>query len=146
MIDAHLVRAPVGIVYRTLTAVDGWPSWWPGCTTSVPDVSGTDAGTLDGEPHAVVLRSGRRRLRLEVTAHGWRHDAGFLLDVTGDAELQGEWWLAPDPAGAIVHHVVRDRGGRMLGAGPYRRAVSDGMQALKDRLELTVAIATGRVP
>lgn len=144
--DVYLVRAPLGIVYRTLTDVDGWPSWWPGCATSSRDVRSTDAAALNGDQHAVKLRSGRRRLQLEVTAHGWRHDAGFVLDVAGDAELQGEWWLAPDPAGVLIHHVVRGRGGRMLGAGPYRRAVGDGMQALKDRLELTVAVATGRVP
>jgi uncharacterized protein YndB with AHSA1/START domain len=144
--DALLVRAPVGLVYRTLTDVDGWPSWWPGCTTTLHGVRGTSATMSAGDQHAVELRSGRRRLRLEVTAHSWRHDAGFVVDVAGDVELQGEWWLAPDPSGVIVHHVVRDLAGRSHGTDRYRRAVNDGMQALKDRLELTVAVATGRVP
>jgi hypothetical protein len=143
--DAHLVRAPVGLVYRALTDIDGWSTWWTGCRTSAREAPDAGAGSL-GDHHAVTLTSGRRHLGLRVVAHGWRHDAGFLLDVRGDAQLQGEWWLAHDRAGAVVHHVTRELDGRMLGAERYRRAVAAGMQALKDRLELAVAVATGRVP
>ncbi len=153
MTDAVLVRAPVGVVYRTLTDLDGWPRWLPGCRSSrvgVPrDVPGGVAGGA-GERHRLVLRAGGlRRLRVVVDVDGWRHDAGVRWQVLGPGGPRTEWWLEQGPEGTVVHHVVHGeppgRGGRRRVAR-HRRAAMLAMQAMKDHLELAVAVSAGRVP
>jgi hypothetical protein len=163
--DAILVRAPVGLVYRTLTDVTGWSDWWPGRRTmplaaveAVGAVDSVDAqsASASSDAYALELRVGRRPLRMTMTVHGWRHDLGMFVDVTGAVELRTEWWLETRPDGAIVHHLVH---GPLDGAASarrsrrdrsaqdrYLRSVATGMQSLKDRLELTVMVALGRVP
>jgi hypothetical protein len=141
--DALLVRAPVGVVYRTLTDLDGWPRWLDSCrSVRLP-------GDGAGDHHAVALPDGRRAWRLAVTAHGWQHDAGVRWDVRGDVVLLAEWWLEGRTEGTVVHHVVhgtphgRRAQRRVL---RHRRVVMGAMQAMKDHLELAVALAAGRVP
>jgi hypothetical protein len=142
--DALLVRAPVGVTYRTLTDLDGWPLWHGGCaTTRLPErTAGTDR-------HALALPLGRRSWRLALDVHGWRHDIGVRWDVRGAVELSAEWWLEQRAEGTVVHHVVHEvltgrRAERRVRR--HRRAVMLAMQAMKDHLELAVAVATGRVP
>ena len=150
MTDALLVRAPVGVVYRTLTDLDAWPRWLAGCTTvRVPSAARTDDPRGPVDRHTVVLPDGRRRWRLGVAAHGWRHDLGVRWDVDGDVVLASEWWLEPRAEGTVVHHVVHG-----APAGPraarrvrrHRRVVMLALQAMKDHLELAVAVASGRAP
>ena len=152
MTDALLIRAPVGAVYRALTDLDGWPTWLEGCTTVRVPSSGTDASSVSRGPadrHVVVLPDGRRRWRLGVVAHGWRHDLGVRWEVDGDVLLAGEWWLEPRREGTVVHHVVH---GTPVGRRAqrrvrrHRRTIAGAMQAMKDHLELAVAVAVGRVP
>jgi len=140
--DTVLVRAPVGVVYRTLTDLDGWPRWLDGCRTSRP--SGAD-----GERHRLVLPVGRRRFRAVVTVSGWRHDLGVHWDVEGPVAIRSEWWLERRPEGTLVHHVLHgapDGRRSMRSVQRYRRALGSAMQALKDHLELAVEVAAGRVP
>ena len=150
MTDALLVRAPVGAVYRTLTDLDGWPRWLPGCSSvRVPRGVGADDPRGPVDHHAVVLPVGRRRWRLGVAAHGWRHDLGVRWDVDGDVVLAAEWWLEPRPEGTVVHHVVHGTpAGRRAQrrVRRHRRAVMLSLQAMKDHLELAVAVAAGRAP
>ena len=154
MTDAILVRAPVGVVYRTLTDVDGWPRWYAGCR-SVRVRAGDVGGRADGgggppvDRHLLVLPHGRRRWRLDVTAHTWQHDLGVRWDVCGDVGLATEWWLEERREGTVVHHVVH---GTPVGRRAehrvrrHRGAVMLALQAMKDHLELAVAVAAGRVP
>ena len=143
MTDAILVRAPVGVVYRTLTDLDGWTQWLDRCSSV--RLAQREA---DRDRHLLVLLDGRRRWRLAVTAHGWRHDLGVHWDVTGAVVLRSEWWLEARQEGTIVHHVVHGEptGRRAVRrVRRHRRAVGGVMQAMKDHLELAVAVATGGV-
>lgn len=159
MTDAILVRAPVGLVYRALTDVTGWPDWWPGCRVTPIGAVGTAEASPDpasSDAYALELRGAGRPLRMTMTVHGWRHDLGMFVDVTGALELRTEWWLETRPDGAVVHHLLHEplaqaaparRSRRDRSAQDrYLRGVAAGMQSLKDRLELTVMVALGRVP
>ena len=144
MNDALLVRAPAGAVYRTLTDLDGWPRWQPGCRSVrlAPTAEGHDQ-------HVLVMADGRRRWRIGVAVHGWRHDLGVHWDVRGDVVLASEWWLESRAEGTVIHHVVH---GTPLGRRAERRVrrhravLMGAMQAMKDHLELAVALADGRTP
>jgi uncharacterized protein YndB with AHSA1/START domain len=141
--DAILVRAPVGVVYRTLTDLDGWSRWFDG-SSSVR----LDADEDVGDRHVLVLPDGRRRWRLAVDAHGWRHDLGVRWEVSGAVVLAAEWWLEQRHEGTVLHHVVH---GRPVGRRAerrvrrHRRVMMGAMQAMKDHLELAVALASGRI-
>jgi uncharacterized protein YndB with AHSA1/START domain len=142
--DALLVRAPVGVVYRTLTDLDAWPRWLPGCRCVR-----TPGDGIDGDRHELTLPDGRRASRLSVTVHGWRHDAGVRWDISGDVVLPVEWWLEGRIEGTVVHHLVHAapegrRAARRVAR--HRRVVMGAMQAMKDHLELAVAVAAGRIP
>ena len=144
MNDALLVRAPVGVVYRTLTDLDGWPRWQSGCRSV--RLAGIEEGR---DRHVVLLPDGRRRWRIGLDVHGWRHDRGVHWDVRGDVVLSSEWWLEPRVEGTVVHHVVH---GSPLGRRAERRVrrhravLMGAMQTMKDHLELAVALADGRTP
>ncbi len=146
---AVLVRAPAGLAYAALTDVDGWDSWWPGCRTRR---AGADGGAPAGEDaaagdrHLLGLpegRRGRRGLRCRATVSGWRHDRGLRAELRGGVDADVEWWLEPVPGGAVVHLLAVARGRR---AARTLRSLGGGLQALKDHLELAVAVAAGRVP
>lgn len=142
MNDALLVRAPVGAVYRTLTDLDGWPRWNPGCRSVRLASSG-----VGHDRHALLLSEGRRRWRLAVDVHAWRHDVGCRWEVQGDVVLGSEWWLEPRPEGTVVHHLVH---GAPVGRRAawrverHRAVIMLSLQAMKDHLELAVALAVGR--
>lgn len=142
--DATFVRAPESLVYRRLTDLAAWPTWWPGCeVTPVPSPPGA-------ERFAVRLAIGRgRRLACMVRPHGWRHDLGVVLALTGDLDGRGELWLEPTGGGTIVHHVLaattpRAQPVRVLAA--YRRAVRVGLWGLKDLLQVEVRTSVGLLP
>lgn len=151
MTDSVLVRAPVGVVYRTLTDLDGWPRWLVGCRSRRLAVDPAAGSSVPVDRHALVLPRARRRpgtgsWRVEVTAHGWRHDLGVHWAVDGAVQLDAEWWLETRDEGALVHHVVhevRSRAGRAL---QHRQVMMGAMQGMKDHLELAVALAAGRIP
>ncbi len=154
MTDAVLVRAPVGVAYRLLTDLDGWPRWLDGCR-SVRLGPGPAPGPADR--HALVLPGIGRPSRLEVVSHGWRHDEGMRWEVSwsgrGPGAASVEWWLEERREGVVVHHLVHDAaegapGGRRRARAVlrYRKGVMLALQALKDHLELAVAHAAGRVP
>jgi uncharacterized membrane protein len=149
--DAVLVRAPVGVTYRTLTDLDGWPRWHRGCTSVRMPADGEAV-----DRHALVLPGGRRvgrRSRLTVDVHGWRHDVGVRWDVRGDVRgdvmLATEWWFEERSEGVVVHHVVHAAPAGRRGARRVQRhrdAIMLLLQAMKDHLELAVDVAAGRVP
>lgn len=138
--DDGFVRAPRGLVYRRLTDVAAWPGFWPGCAVSA--VAGAD------ETHRVRLRGPglQRRLTIEVTAHTWRHDEGFRLDVTGDVTGSAEFWLQEGWGGTVVHHLAS-----LEAAGPrpraaaiaYRSCLRRGLWGLKDDLQAQVLARLG---
>ncbi len=139
---AVLVRAPAGLVYAVLTDVDAWDAWWPGCTTRRDPRPGRATGDA-GDHHLLRLPVGRRGLRCRAAVGGWRHDRGLRAELRGGADAEAEWWLEPVEGGVVVHLLVTARGRR---ADRTVRALGGGLQALKDHLELAVAVAAGRVP
>ncbi len=145
---AVLVRAPVGVAYAVLTDVDGWDAWWPGCRTRRDDRrdgvgTGTGGVAAPADHHHLRLPVGRRGLRCRVVVDGWRHDRGLRAALRAGVDADAEWWLEPVADGTVVHLLVAARG---RGGGRVVRALGDGLQALKDHLELAVAVAAGRVP
>jgi uncharacterized protein YndB with AHSA1/START domain len=139
VIDRMLVRAPVGLVYKALTDVDGWDLWWSGCRTSRAEGA--------GDHHRIVIgRWWRRTVRMHV--HGWRHDVGMHLELSdrrGRHAGAAEWWLEACPEGTLVTHLLHEATLERP-TDAYRRAVRRGMHELKDHLELAVDVALGRVP
>lgn len=144
MNDAVLVRAPIDIVYRTLTNLDGWPDWLPGCRSArLPAVR------PPRDHHVLLLTAGHVRWRLGLEVYDWRHNHAVRWDVRGAVVLTAEWWLEQVPEGTILHHVVhgQPRGRRaQRRVRRHRRAMVQSMQVMKDHLELAVAVAAGRLP
>ncbi|MDX1657546.1 MAG: SRPBCC family protein [Nitriliruptorales bacterium] len=146
--DDGFVRAPALKVYRCLTDIDGWGGWWPGVATE--PASGVALEEEDAEAWRLVWRDRWRRLQMTVVAHGWRHEAGFELElVGGDLTGGAEFWLEEAHGGTVVHHILR-------GATPrrrplpvlksYRRVLRRGLWALKDRLQTQVREDLGLLP
>ncbi len=137
---AVLVGAPAGLVYASLSHIDGWDAWWPGCRTRRDDRA--DRGGA-ADHHLLGLPAGRRAVRCRATVDGWRHDEGLRMVLRGGVDADVEWWIQPVGGGAVVHLLVAARGRR---AERTVRALGGGLQALKDHLELAVAVASGWVP
>lgn len=142
--DATFIRAPESLVYRRVTHVAAWPSWWDGCeVAALPSRPGA-------ERFAVRWRAGRaRRLACAVRPHGWRHDLGVVFALSGDLEGRAELWLEPTGGGTVVHHVLAattsvQRPKRVLDV--YRRLVRVGLWGLKDLLQVEVRTSVGLAP
>jgi hypothetical protein len=142
--DQAFVRAPEALIYRRLTHVAAWPSWWSGCRVEALPAAG------GGERWAVVLRAiPGRWLRLAVRPHSWRHDLGVVLALDGDLVGRAEFWLEPTHGGTVVHHLLvattpLPRPLRVLEA--HRRAVRRGLWGLKDVLQLEARSSVGLQP
>lgn len=142
--DVGFVRAPAWLTYRRLTDIGQWPSWWQGVRVRPLSEPGGDevfALELAGAP--------LRRLRLQARPHGWRHDQGFRLALSGDVEGGAEVWLEPGYGGTLVHHLLDARTPHRDPAvvlRDYRRALRRGLWGLKDLLHLEVRSSAGLVP
>lgn len=125
--DDGFVRAPAADCYRALTHVAAWPDWWPG--TRVTELA-------DEDHFRVTVGRWPRRLRMDVRAHGWRHEAGFRLAVAGALSGEVEFWLEPGWGGTVVHHLatLRGEGGRAE-ARRYRRWARVGLWGVKDHVQ-----------
>lgn len=142
--DAGFVRAPAALVYRRLTDVGRWSSWWPGVAVRPLPPNGP------AQRWAVGLAAGPAfHLRCALSLDGWRHEAGFHLDLAGDVVGRGEFWLEPHAGGTIVHHLVEATTPllrpRRVSTG-YRRAVRRGLWGLKDVLQLEARTSMGLTP
>jgi hypothetical protein len=142
--DAGFVRAPAPLVYRRLTHVEAWPTWWDG-------VRVRPLAPVEGdEVWGIELRGARlRRLRLAARCHDWRFNGGFSLSLRGDLEGRSEFWLEPTHGGTVVHHVLvattpGPRPATVL--ADHRRAIRRGLWGLKEALELEVRTAVGLAP
>jgi hypothetical protein len=136
--DDGFVRAPAPDVYRCLTDVGAWSSWWPG--VRVESVEAPE------ETWDLRLSAGRRTLRVRAVCHDWRLDTGFRLRLTGYVEGDAEFWLERGWGGTVVHHVVvgtTDRRRPHVVLGTYRRVLRRGLWACKDRLQSEVREAAG---
>lgn len=143
--DAGFVRAPAPLVYRRLTDVGSWPTWWRG--TRVRPLPVTAAGE---EPWRLDLDASRLvRIRVEACYHGWRLDTGVLMRLHGDVEGDAEFWLEASSGGTVVHHLFAGRTSlsrpRSVHDG-YRRAIRRGLWGLKDTLQLEARSMSGLVP
>ena len=142
--DDGFVRAPAPLVYRRLTDVAGWDRWWPQLAVVPRQASGAD------EVVALELQPApARRLRCDARLHGWRHDAGFALALTGDVRGHAEFWLEPGWGGTVVHHLLigaTDHPRPLQVLADYRRVLRRGLWACKDRLELEVRTGAGATP
>jgi len=143
--DAVFVRAPEAMIYRRLTHIARWPSWWSGCA-----VEPLAASTPMSERWAVSLRCGwARQLRLVVRPHTFRHDLGMVLELRGDLVGRSEFWLEPTHGGTVVHQLLvattpLPRPLRVL--EHHRRAVRRGLWGLKDVLQLEARSSVGLQP
>ncbi len=124
--DDGFVRAPAADVYRALSHVGAWPDWWQG--TRVAERSGKDH-------FRVLIGRGPTRIRLDVRAHGWRHERGFHLAVAGDLTGDVEFWLEPGWDGTVVHHLATLAGGRRGRHRRYRSWVRRGLWGVKDHVQ-----------
>lgn len=142
--DDGFVRAPVGLVYRRLSHVAGWPDWWAGARVRpMPSEGGDEVWALD-LPVAPL-----RRLRVAARVHGWRHEQGFLLTMRGAVDGRAEFWLEPTAGGTVVHHLLNaDVPAQRYRTvhRDYRRAIRHGLWGLKDRLHLEARTAAGLRP
>lgn len=141
--DDGFIRAPAALVYRRLTNIAGWPQWWRGCTVRpLSDVSGTERWSLQLQSSPLIA------LRLAVTPHSYRHEAGFRIDLAGDLDGFAEFWLEPSAGGTVVHHVMlAEAAGRPLPTmRRYRTALRRGLWGLKDDLHTEVRTAVGLQP
>lgn len=142
--DDGFVRAPTPLVYRRLTDVRSWPTWWPGTAVE-------ERPAVDGDEAVLIgWRGGPgRRVRVHARLHRWRHDEGFALDLRGDVEGHAEFWLEPAHHGTVVHHLLigrTDHPAPVRLHADYRRAIRRGLWACKDVLELEVRTGAGLVP
>ncbi|GGI07267.1 hypothetical protein [Egicoccus halophilus] len=151
--DDGFVRAPVALVHRRLSAVDDWPTWWPGLRVrAMPPERAPGAGA-DGPAQEVwaleLPAAPLRRLRVAARLHDRRHEQGFLLALRGEVNGRAEFWLEPTGGGTVVHHLltatVPSASSRRL-QRDYRRAVRQGLWGLKDRLHLEARTSAGLVP
>ncbi|HWB71713.1 MAG TPA: hypothetical protein VG452_05805 [Egibacteraceae bacterium] len=133
--DSGFVRARRRDVHPFLRDVAGYERWWPGVATRP-----------DGDAVALTLRPPglrRRPQRLRARQAAERADRGVNLAYRGDLEGEAEWYYLDEPAGVVVHYLLRahtrPRGARRR-LRDHRAAVRVALDALKDRLE------AGRVP
>lgn len=142
--DDGFVRAPAALVYRRLTDVASWDAWWPLLTvTPEPQHHPDEVVTLELRP------APGRRLRMSARLHGWRHDAGFRLELRGDVRGDAEFWLETGWGGTVVHHLLvgaTDHPRPLQVLADYRRVLRRGLWACKDRLELEVRTGAGAPP
>jgi hypothetical protein len=142
--DAGFVRAPIELVYRRLTHIALWPTWWRGLRLEPRAPVGGE------ESWALELRgSVGRRLRLRATATGWRLHAGMVLRVAGDLDGTSEFWLESTRGGTVVHNVLLattplPRPDRVL--EDHRRAIRRGLWGLKDALQVESRTSAGLLP
>jgi hypothetical protein len=147
--DAGFVRAPLDLVYRRVTDIRNWPSWWSG--TEVRPLPSPAAERLAGDERwgMEVRAVPGLRLRLELTPLRWRHEAGFDWRLDGDLRGRGEFWLERAGGGTVVHHLLVAestlRWPTRVHRG-YRRAVRRGLWGLKDVLHLEARTSMGLVP
>ncbi len=142
--DDGFVRAPAPLVYRRLTHVLAWPTWWP-------DIEVVERPRELGDEVVGLSLGGApgRRVRLTARLHDWRLDAGFALALRGDIEGRAEFWLEPGWGGTVVHHLViasTDHPRPLHVHADYRQALRRGLWALKDLLELEVRTGAGLLP
>lgn len=142
--DAGFVRAPRELVYRRVTDIRTWPSWWPGTRVRpLPSVGPDERWGLE------IAAAPGLRLRLGLTPVRWRHDVGFELLLDGDLDGRGEFWLEEVRSGTVVHHLVVAgsplRWPSRVHRG-YRRAARRGLWGLKDVLQLEARTSAGLLP
>lgn len=141
--DDAFVRAPAPLLYRRLTDIGRWPTWWPRLAVApVADGTGREAWALD------LKVSRRTHVRLVVRPHTYRHDEGFALALAGDLQGRAEFWLERLPGGTIVHHLVaaQPEGPPRRTLVAYRRHLRRGLWGLKDATQTEVRTAVGLAP
>lgn len=147
--DAGHVGAPVWLVWRRLTDVAAWPSWWVGTSVRMDDDVAMLALQVVGRDWTsprrwVPLSGGRRRLRVAAMPHDWNHEHAFHMTLAGDVTGEVEWWLEPTPSGTLVHHLgTVVSGAQADGPITWRAAVRRGLWGLADALALEVRDAVG---
>lgn len=141
--DDGFVRAPAGLVYRRLTDIGRWPTWWQGVrTTPMDDGTGREVWALE------FARDRFRGLRVAAWPHTYRHEAGFKLSLTGDLVGDAEFWLEPTHGGTVVHHlVVAEPTNRPRSTlATYRAVARRGLWGIKDAVQTEVRTAVGLQP
>lgn len=142
--DAGFVRAPAELVYRRLTDLGRWSTWWPGVEVRALPPDGPEERWAVGLPAGPAFH-----LRYALAVDRWRHEVGFRFSLAGDLVGRGEFWLEPIAGGTVVHHLVNAatplRRPRRVTTG-YRRAVRRGLWGLKDLLQLEARTSAGLLP
>lgn len=134
--DSVFVRARRRDVHAILADVAGYARWWPGATVA-PDGDGL---RLVLAPPTLGARLAARTQALTLRIRKVRRDLGVDFECTGTLEGAGEWYYLDEPAGTVVHYLIKAQVARRRVLDEHRAAVRAALQALKDRLE------AGRVP
>lgn len=141
--DDTFIRAPRELVYRRLTDVGSWPTWWRGCRTDrQPDTDGHETWLLRAR------RDRWRELRVHVQFHDFRHDTGLAMTLTGDVDGRAEFWMSEGYGGVTLHHLMTGTTTRRPTAtlATYRWVLRRGMFGCKDATQTDVRTAIGMTP
>ncbi|MGI9018408.1 MAG: hypothetical protein ACR2HR_15110 [Euzebya sp.] len=129
--DEVFIRCRRERVNGLIVDVANWSLWWPGLQLET-----TDWG------HQLDFRTrlplpARQRLGLQVDRVRPR-DKGLEFTVSGDVVGTGEWYHLDQPAGVVVHYLLRGElthGNARRWVAAHRHVVRVGLTALKRRLE-----------
>lgn len=141
--DAAYIRAPRPLVYRRLSDVARWPTWWIGLQAErLSAVNNIETWSLQAQ------RDIFRSLSLTLCLHTFRHDMGFAMQLAGDVSGTAEYWLEDQAGGTIVHHVLVGETSRPLvpTLTTYRAVVRRGLFGLKDVVQTEVRTAVRLLP
>lgn len=110
-------------IWRELSDVEGWPSWWSGCTATTVVRAGAPDGF--GTHGRVVMRSPlgfSLRFEIDIVAVRWPYAA--QVRVGGDLVGTGSWTMNGSDRGSLADigwDVDLARPGVRWLAGPLRR-------------------------
>lgn len=148
--DAGFVRAPVDLVYRRITDVPTWSTWWPGLRTRrLPP--GSDPGhgqpSADRERWGVEIRPGPASvIRFGLAVVRRRPGVGMDFVVEGDLHGRGEFWMEAMAGGTVVHHLMTATTSLRWPIHlqrRYRRSVRRALWGLKDTLQSEMRTSMG---
>lgn len=128
--DSVFIRGTRRQLHPVIADVGGWGRWWPGLTAT-PEAEGCSLSL-----RAPGLTARRRHWTAAVTKD--RPALGVHLRYAGDVAGEAEFYYLDEPAGTVVHYVLRgsvpDRRWRAA-VRDHRAGVRVALHALKDRFE-----------
>lgn len=135
--DTVFVRAGRRAVHEVVREPRTWGGWWPG-VRSGPARGEPGATVVVLRPPLLVARAVGRRQLLTVRVVEDRPGLGVALAYRGTVTGEAEWFYLDEPAGCLVHYLVRarvPRHGWRRTVAEHRAAARAALLAVKDGLE-----------